>query len=138
MGLRSQYAGPFLPSASGESSLLHFYGYMLIHPSPFQPINLLLGSADAMFGPITTVRTNGQVTKKIPWSAFQLSEEDWERVKDIKDILTVRVHRTTCLGSALTLQARIPRQFSTISHLNVFPHSGAPFPLLRSCKPHGK
>jgi hypothetical protein len=43
-----------------------------------------------MFGPITTVHQNGQVMKKIPWSAFQLSEEDWERVKDVMDILTVR------------------------------------------------
>jgi hypothetical protein len=55
-----------------------------------QPINLFLASADAMFGPITTVRTNGRITKKIPWSAFQLSEEDWERVKDVIDILLVR------------------------------------------------
>ena len=36
---------------------------------------------------------NGQVVKKIPWSAFQLTDADWERVKDAQDILKVR-----CLG----------------------------------------
>jgi hypothetical protein len=34
-----------------------------------------------MFGLITTVRTGGQITKKIPWSAFQLSDKDWGEVK---------------------------------------------------------
>jgi hypothetical protein len=42
-----------------------------------------------MFGPITTVRAGGRITKRIPWSAFQLSDEDWGRVKDVIEILLV-------------------------------------------------
>ena len=41
--------------------MLHWFG---------QPINLFLKSANALYGPITTVRHNRQVVKKIPWSAF--------------------------------------------------------------------
>lgn len=55
----------------------------------FKAVNLFIASADALFGPITTVRVNGRVTKKIPWSAFWMSILDWEWVKDVKDILTV-------------------------------------------------
>ena len=36
------------------------------------------------------MRRNGRVVKKIPWSAFQLADADWERVKDARDILKVR------------------------------------------------
>ncbi|KAF8495240.1 hypothetical protein F5888DRAFT_1616033, partial [Russula emetica] len=46
-----------------------------------------LKSADALYGPITTVRCNGRIVKKIPWSAFQLADADWGRVKDAQDIL---------------------------------------------------
>ncbi|KAF8469357.1 hypothetical protein DFH94DRAFT_795794 [Russula ochroleuca] len=38
---------------------------------------------DALYGPITTVCRNGQTVKKIPWNAFQLTDADWERVKDV-------------------------------------------------------
>ncbi|KAF8487799.1 hypothetical protein F5888DRAFT_1624161, partial [Russula emetica] len=33
--------------------------------------------ADTLYGPITTVRRNGRIVKKIPWSAFQLADADW-------------------------------------------------------------
>jgi hypothetical protein len=69
----------------GSAHLMLEHSYQLRHP-----INLFLASADAMFGPITTVRSGGRITKKIPWSAFQLSGEDWERVRDVVDILLVR------------------------------------------------
>ncbi|KAF8487806.1 hypothetical protein F5888DRAFT_1624190, partial [Russula emetica] len=46
-----------------------------------------LRSADSLYGPITTIRRNGHVEKKIPWSAFALTERDWERVADARDIL---------------------------------------------------
>ncbi|EJF60759.1 hypothetical protein DICSQDRAFT_170902 [Dichomitus squalens LYAD-421 SS1] len=36
--------------------------------------------ADLRFGPITTIRRKGAPPKKIPWSAFMLSDDDWERV----------------------------------------------------------
>jgi hypothetical protein len=54
-----------------------------------QPINLFLQSADALYGPITTIRRNGRIEKKIPWSAFILTDSDWERVRDARDILKV-------------------------------------------------
>jgi hypothetical protein len=55
----------------------------------FQPIDLFLQSADSLYGPITTIRHNGRVEKKIPWSVFALTERDWERVADARDILKV-------------------------------------------------
>jgi hypothetical protein len=36
-----------------------------------------------------TIRCNGCVEKKIPWSAFALAERDWEQVADARDILKV-------------------------------------------------
>ena len=56
---------------------------LLTNSSPFKPINLFLALADALFGPITTIHANGQVTKKISWSAFHLSDEDWQCVRDV-------------------------------------------------------
>jgi hypothetical protein len=54
-----------------------------------QAIGLFLRSADTLYGPITTIRRNGHIEKKIPWSAFSLSERDWERVADVRDLLKV-------------------------------------------------
>ena len=47
-------------------------------------------AADDLFGPITTIRANGKVVKKIPWSAFRLSDSDWVRIEDVRLILQVR------------------------------------------------
>ena len=46
--------------------------------------------ADALYGPITIICRNGRIDKKIPWSAFILTDSDWEWVKDARDILKVR------------------------------------------------
>ena len=54
-----------------------------------QVINLFLQMADSLYGPITTICQNGQIMKKIPWTAFTLIDSDWERVKDARDILKV-------------------------------------------------
>ena len=53
---------------------------------------MFISSADRLYGPITTVRSNGRVVKKIPWSAFKLSKRDWIRVLDARNILEVRIH----------------------------------------------
>ena len=53
-----------------------------------QVINLFLQMADSLYGPITSIRQNGEITK-IPWTAFTLIDSDWERVKDARDILKV-------------------------------------------------
>ncbi|RDB23356.1 Zinc finger BED domain-containing protein DAYSLEEPER [Hypsizygus marmoreus] len=50
-------------------------------------VNLFISAADELFGPITTIRREGHVVKHIPWAAFKLSETDWDRVRDMKDIL---------------------------------------------------
>lgn len=54
-----------------------------------KPINLFISSADQLYGPITTLRRDGRVVKKVPWSAFALSDADWARVVDAKMILAV-------------------------------------------------
>jgi hypothetical protein len=56
----------------------------------FQAHQSFLSSADQLYGHITTLRHNGQVAKKIPWSAFALSDIDWSCVIDAKMILAVR------------------------------------------------
>lgn len=56
---------------------------------PLQPITSFVATADAKFGPITTIRKNGKIIKKIPWSAFRLEKEDWDRVKLCVEILEV-------------------------------------------------
>ncbi|RDB30472.1 hypothetical protein Hypma_007293 [Hypsizygus marmoreus] len=55
-----------------------------------QPLVLFVGTADELFGPITTIRRNGRVEKHIPWSAFKMSETDWQRINDAKEILAMR------------------------------------------------
>jgi len=53
-------------------------------------INLFISSADYRYGPITTIRCKGRITKHISWSAFEFSKRDWERVKEVSEILAVR------------------------------------------------
>ncbi|KAF5382025.1 hypothetical protein D9615_004467 [Tricholomella constricta] len=50
-------------------------------------INLFVMNADSLYGPITTIRQNGSVQKKLAWRAFALNAEDWERVKDAMVLL---------------------------------------------------
>jgi hypothetical protein len=52
-----------------------------------QSIKLFIAAADELYGPITVLRRDGQVVKKIPWSAFRISEMDWTRVLDATSIL---------------------------------------------------
>jgi len=59
------------------------------HFIKFKPIGLFLSSADEIFGPITTLRRENRVVKHLPWSAFKLTDSDWQRVVDVRDILQV-------------------------------------------------
>ena len=61
----------------------------------FEAINLFILSADQLYGPITTLRRDGRLFKKLPWTAFSLSDGDWARVLDAKAILAVSVHLST-------------------------------------------
>lgn len=56
-----------------------------------QAINLFILSANQLYGPITTLRQNGHVIKKIPWTVFTLSDSDWARVLDARAILAVSI-----------------------------------------------
>src|SRR5271156_3469352 len=49
-----------------------------------------------MYGPITTLRRNNQLVKHIPWSAFKMSDRDWTRVVDARDILGVSTFQFLC------------------------------------------
>jgi hypothetical protein len=55
-----------------------------------QAIDSFVATADQLFGPITTVRSDGRLVKKIPWSAFRFTNRDWSRVLDAINILAVR------------------------------------------------
>jgi hypothetical protein len=54
-------------------------------------INLFIQMADSLYGPITMIRHNGRIAKKIAWTAFTLLDGDWERVMDARDILKVGI-----------------------------------------------
>lgn len=53
-------------------------------------INMFISTADDIYGPMTTIRREGRIEKHIRWEAFKLSEADWARVKEARDILQVR------------------------------------------------
>jgi hypothetical protein len=52
-----------------------------------QAIKLFIAAADELFGPITVIRRDGRLIKKIPWSAFKITDADWARVLHVKSIL---------------------------------------------------
>jgi hypothetical protein len=58
------------------------------------------------------LRRDGNVAKKIPWSAFALSDTDWARVVDAKDILAVSFRLLNCRDYSVPHQCiRIPTAF---------------------------
>jgi hypothetical protein len=61
---------------------------LLIVDLLMQPINMFINSADELYGPITTIRHDGQV-KHVPWTKFVLATRDWERVNDTQSIIAV-------------------------------------------------
>lgn len=115
--------------------LLLFTFYFLIWS--YQPIGFFVTSADEMYGPITTLRRNNRLVKHIPWSAFKMADNDWNRVVDARDILGVRflffiwdaktdwLFRTQIIFS------------STFLRRNYLP-SGERSPHLKNCSRHGK
>jgi hypothetical protein len=81
----------------------------------WQVIDLFIASADQLYGPITTLRSNGKVVKKIPWSAFKLSNRDWMRVADARNILAVHIHILLLDSSLLLLIGLNSRTASVFS-----------------------
>jgi hypothetical protein len=63
--------------------------FFLLADLSCQAITLFVSTADQRYGPITTICRNGHVVKHIPWTSFAITETDWERVKQVCDILAV-------------------------------------------------
>lgn len=103
-----------------------------------QPINLFLQSADTLYGPITTIRRNGRIEKKIPWSVFALTDQDWERVADARDILKVNPCPFYRSETTDKCNDRIQTTSKSYSRPNSSPRCGVHFPRSRNCRPLGK
>jgi hypothetical protein len=93
-------------------------------------------SADELYGPITTVRTNGKIVKKIPWSAFQLGDDDWKRVKYLRNIL--EVCHLKLFNFLLIIRDRTRIKYNNTSRQNDYQRFGVRSLRLRSCKLFGK
>lgn len=103
-----------------------------------QPITLFLRSADDLYGPITTLHSNGCIVKKIPWITFQLGDNDWKWVRDVRDILQVCCLKGFNLFHLLIFCSRIQTKSSNTSHQNDYQCSGMHFPPSRSYRLPGK
>jgi len=103
-------------------------------------MGLFVTSADAMYGPITTLRRDlNRLVKHIPWSAFKMSDRDWTRVIDARDILGVSSFNFTSVTSSNVFPSiRILIKFNSTFPLKSNQHSGAHFPLSKSYKLHGR
>ena len=104
-----------------------------------QPINLFLRSGDALYGPIMTVWRKGRIVKRIPWAAFDMTGEHWQRVLDARDLL--KVHNSGLkfqVSACLRAISRILITSNSISHPNDSLRSGALFLPSRSFKLLGR
>ena len=102
-------------------------------------MGLFVTSADAMYGPITTLWCDNRLVKHIPWSAFKMSDQDWTRVIDVRDILGVSSFNFTSVTmSNIFPFIRILIEFNSTFPLKSNQHSGMHFLLLKSYKMHGK
>ncbi|OJT06528.1 Zinc finger BED domain-containing protein RICESLEEPER 2 [Trametes pubescens] len=75
-----------------------------------EAIDSFVATADAKFGPITIIRKDGKIAKKIPWSAFRLEDSDWKRVSLCTDILADanRYHQLFSADKVPTIHRVIP------------------------------
>ncbi len=103
-----------------------------------QPIGVFLTSADEMYGPVTTLRRNNRVVKHIPWTAFRLSDVDWIRVIDARDILGVSFPCSLFGPRPSDGSYRIRTSSRNISPPTNNPPFGAHSLLLKSCNQHGR
>ncbi|KAG2748668.1 hypothetical protein P692DRAFT_201671844, partial [Suillus brevipes Sb2] len=70
-----------------------------------------INTADELFGPITTIRCPGLGSKHIPWTAFSFTSADWERVEDMRIIISTDANEIQQYFSSehqLTLWRAIP------------------------------
>ena len=78
-----------------SSGMLMSYICSFLCLKDYQAIILFIASADHRYGPITTIWCDGQVMKHLLWSAFTLSQIDWEWVLEVCEILAVYDHSNT-------------------------------------------
>ena len=107
----------------------------------FKPIGLFLSSADEIFGPIATLQRENCIVKHLPWSAFKLADNDWQRVVDVRDILGVC--EIPCLFIWNKANAYIYVYRILIKSSNTFlrknsQHFGVPFLPSKNCNQLGK
>jgi len=76
--------------------LFHISSFLLLADSSHESINLFITTADQWYGPITTIHSHGHILKHIPWTAFTITGNDWERVKEVSEILAVRFTHLDC------------------------------------------
>lgn len=104
----------------------------------WQPINLFISTADQRYGPITTIRRDGRILKHIPWTAFTITKNDWDRVKEVSEILAVSLNYIDFTIAKTDIDYRIPIVFSNTSRQRSGPLSGGLFWQLKSSKRHGR
>jgi hypothetical protein len=88
LGLGIRHAGSCIQTLRRKSTCSRIVQLII----SFKAINLFISSADQLYGPITVLRRDGRIFKKIPWTAFALSDSDWDSVLDAKMILAVSYH----------------------------------------------
>lgn len=92
-----------------------------------------------MYGPITTLRRDNRVVKHIPWSAFKMTDADWNRVIDARDILGVHISKPLIfiwIETDTWFRTRIASSSASLWRNN--PLFGAPFQLSKNYKWHGR
>ena len=93
--------------------------------------------ADELYGPITILRHDGRIVKKIPWSAFKIAEGDWNRVVEARSILEVCALTISAFISSLTTY-RIPIVFSNTFLPKQNLHYGRLSPQSKNFRQHGR
>ena len=92
-----------------------------------------------MYGPITTLRRDNHVVKHIPWSAFKMTDANWNWVIDARDILGVHISEPLIfIWIETNTSSRTQIASSSASLWRNNPLFGAPFQLLKNYKQHGR
>jgi hypothetical protein len=99
---------------------------------------MFIGTADALFGPITTIRRQGRTIKHIPWTAFKFTMADWERVNDTRTIIAVCHAGSICSQCLCSPHSRMRTVFNSTSRQNNNLLFGAAFLPSKNFRPHGK
>jgi hypothetical protein len=136
MGNRRRDVAQVLCTSSG-TFILYFQTTRSIK---LKAINLFVNSADELYGPITTIRRESCIRERIRWSAFALKPSDWERVQDMRAVISVRPSHTCCDSDQVSLTSthRMRTTSSNYSLMNIVQRSGKLSRPLRSSRRRGR